>query len=692
MIKFRIRLIFLFFFSVTFCCAANGQDKKVKISKSQFRTSKEDGLDEAWDQIRAGDKLYKQGVGTYPDARTHYLAAIEYNDANPALNYKIGVCYLFADQKYKAINYFRKAYVEDNHVSNDIQYMLGRSYHMAQEFDKAIEHYRQFRKTLKPREANVVGPRIDKLMAECRNGQELVSRPVRVIVNNLGDKVNSTYDDYYSIFGPKDSVMYLTSRRQHNEKAKRYEIDNKYFEDVYYSLKKDGEWGEAVDIGKPISNLKSNTAAVGLSSDGRSLYLYRGKKGGGNLYVSHIKNGKWGSPKSLSRFNSKYRETSMCLNSGGDTIYFISSDEKESLGGKDIFFSVKSSTGRWGKPENMGHNINTTYDEEGVSISPDGHTLYFSSRGHNTMGGFDVFKCEKDDLGEWGKPVNMGSPINTPDDELFYSADAGGKVAYYSADRLGSQGGKDIFQISILGEEKEMLMSTQDILIAGTHDMKKKGFFTVPKALSIDTSFYLTGKVYDSGTKKGIRAKLDFIDVDQSKVVATTIANDSGAYRAVLPEGKAYGIQIVATDYLMYLDVVDITGKPQGQEIPQDFALEKIEVGAKVVLENIFFESGKATLKPESYQQLDQVVTFLQNNKSIRLEISGHTDNTGSLKTNTKLSQSRAESVVAYLVEKGVAASRLDAKGYAFSQPIASNDTPEGRAKNRRVEFKILSK
>jgi len=327
-----------------------------------------------------------------------------------------------------------------------------------------------------------------------------------------------------------------------------------------------------------------------------------------------------------------------------------------------------------------------------VFISNDGRTLYFSSRGHNTMGGYDVFKSVKDDLGEWTNPVNLGYPINTPDDELFYSTDEGGKYAYYSADRLGSLGGKDIFQIFYLGSEKEMLMSTEDILIAGNIDEKKTGFFTTPQLLSIDTTFILIGKVYDVGSSTGVKAKLDFIDVDQSKVVATTIANDSGAYRAILPEGKAYGVEIVATDYMLFLDMVDISGKESGEEIPMDFGLVKVEVGATVVLENIFFETGKATLKPESFPQLDQVVTFLESNRSISMEISGHTDNTGSLKTNTELSQDRAQAVVDYLVDKGLDKSMLDAKGYAFSQPIAPNDTPEGRAKNRRVEFKILSK
>jgi outer membrane protein OmpA-like peptidoglycan-associated protein len=256
---------------------------------------------------------------------------------------------------------------------------------------------------------------------------------------------------------------------------------------------------------------------------------------------------------------------------------------------------------------------------------------------------------------------------------------------------MGGIGGRDIYRIIFLGEEKEMQMSTEDILIAGILDKEKK-VFTPPQAIVLDTSYILTGKVYDSETLEGVMAKLDFIDVDLSQVIATSVANDTGYYRVSLPEGKAYGIEIVARDYLFFLDIVDLSGETSDEEIHRDFGLDKVEVGATVVLENIFFETAKATLKPESFTQLEQVLKFMNSNPSMRMEISGHTDNTGSLKLNTRLSQARAESVVEYLVERGIDETRLDAKGYAFSQPIATNDTAEGRAKNRRVEFKILSK
>ncbi len=666
--------------------------QQVKIKKAEFKTEKEEGLEEAWKNIKIGDKLYKAGKGTYREAREHYLFAAKYNPENAELNYKIGVCYLFSDDKFESIKYLTRAFLADEDVASDIRLLGGQAYHLTLEFDEAINQYQKYKESLDPKQLALERSTIDKLIEECENGKELVAHPQRVIINNLGEQINSVGDDYNPIFAPNDSAVYFTSRREHSEKAKRSPIDNKHYEDVYVASADGDGWRSARNLGKPVNVLNHNTAAVGLSQNGTQLFIYKGDKGGGGIFSSTLKERKWGAPKNVnSKLRSKNRETSMCLSPDGKTFYFVSDNEKTTSGGKDIFFSEQDALGKWQKPENIGSEINSPYNEEAVFISPDGNTLYFSSKGHNTMGGFDVFKSERNDFGEWSPAENLGYPINSPDDDIFYKVTPGSRYAYYSANRMGGFGGKDIYRIVFLGEEKEMKMSTEDVLIAGILE-GKKGFFTPALAIAIDTSYIITGKVFDSQSLEGVMAKLDFIDVDASKVVATVVANDTGYYRVSLPEGKAYGVEIMARDYLFFLDIVDVSGEGSDEEIRRDFGLDKVEVGATVVLENIFFETAKATLKPESYSQLEQVLKFMDSNPTIRMEISGHTDNTGSLKVNTRLSQARAESVVEYLVEHGIDPGRLDAKGYAFSRPIAPNDTPDGRARNRRVEFEILSK
>jgi outer membrane protein OmpA-like peptidoglycan-associated protein len=442
-------------------------------------------------------------------------------------------------------------------------------------------------------------------------------------------------------------------------------------------------------------NTSHNDAVLGVSPDGNSLYVYRGAKNGGDIYVSHFnpKKNDWKKPKPLPRkINSKQSEGSVFFTASGDTMYFISANEDLTQGGKDILYTVKDERGKWQDPHDLGSLVNSRYDEEGIYLSSDGNQLWFSSRGHNSMGGFDIFHTEKMEDGTWSDPENIGYPINTADDDLFFREPVAGKYGYYTTIREGGLGAKDIYKVTFLGSEKELLLSNEDILIAGLKDTTKRGFFTQPEAVQIDSFYYLTGHVLDKETKKPVLAKLEFIDVENSRVVATSISTDSGMYRVRFSEPKNYGVEILAKDYLFFLDAVDMSGASSDIPVVKDFYLEKLQIGTKVVLENIYFETNKATLKPESYEQLDQVVKFMENNESVRLEISGHTDNTGSLKYNTKLSEERAKAVVDYLVSKGIDTSRLTWKGYAFTQPVAPNNTAEGRKKNRRVEFKVIGK
>jgi outer membrane protein OmpA-like peptidoglycan-associated protein len=233
-----------------------------------------------------------------------------------------------------------------------------------------------------------------------------------------------------------------------------------------------------------------------------------------------------------------------------------------------------------------------------------------------------------------------------------------------------------------------------DRLVAGLEYLEKNPFITLPKLLSVDTTLLLSGLVRDTvgNADTTILAGLSFMDPETGEVVARTMTGRDGVYKAKLPEAKIYGIEINATGYLYYLDIIDLSGFSTDEPAEKNFYLQRIEVGTKVVLDNIYFETGKTVLTAQSYESLNQVVRFLENNKSVRLEISGHTDNTGSLRINTSLSQARAKAVVDYIVGQGIDAGRLEYKGYADSQPVSSNATAEGREQNRRVEFKVLSK
>ena len=666
----------------------------LKIKKSAFRTEQEEGFKEAWKSIQLANEFYEAGVGTFALARDHYLFAHQYNPDNNVLNYRIGVCYLYTDDKFEALKYLRKAFDTNPDITPDIQFYLGRAYHLVLEFDKAKEHYLEARDIYSNLGMVKKVVTVDKLIGECENGKTIVNNPVRVIISDMGDSVNSVNDDYLPVFADHDSTLYLTSRRFSEKHDKRNPYDNKYFEDAYACRLGPDGWLGAQPLSKKI-NTSHNDAVLGVSPDGNSLYIYRGADNGGDIYVSHYnpKKGVWKRPKSMGRrINSKQAEGSVYFTASGDTMYFISANEKLTQGGKDILITVKNEKGHWQDPHDLGSLINTRYDEEGIYLNPAGNELWFSSKGHNSMGGFDVFHSVRLDDGTWSDPVNVGYPINTADDDLFFRESDNGKYAYYTTIRENGVGAKDIYKVTFLGSEKEFMISNEDILIAGLPDTTKTGFFSIPEPVHIDSFYYLTGRVLDKETNEPVLAKLEFIDVENSQVIATAISADSGHYRVKFLEPKNYGVEIMAKDYLFFLDAVDMSNASTDEAMTRDFLLEKLEIGTKVVLENIYFETNKATLKPDSYGQLNQVVKFMENNESVRLEISGHTDNVGSLKYNTKLSEERAKAVVDYLVAQGIDASRLEWKGYAFTQPIAPNDTPEGREKNRRVEFKVIGK
>lgn len=663
---------------------------EVNVKRGEFKI-KRTGFREAWTNVVEGDRLARKGKGALPYALNEYLKAYTYNPENAELNYKIGTCCLQTDKKREAISYLNKAYFTNPQIIPGIHFLLAGAYHQNLEFENAIKEYELYYQSLSKKDKKKIGPTILKYKEECLNAGEIVSAPKRVIIKNLGDSVNSPFDDYNAVFGSNDSIMYFISRRPSTSVAKPNVLDYRYNEDIYTSLNDSGKWENTARL-KAKFNDKHHNAVVWISSDGKTIFLYNGYKNNGDLEYSELKKGKWSKPSKLrGGFGTDEKESSLCMTADGNEVYFVSSDPRESFGGKDIFYSFKNSKGKWTSPKNAGSSINTIYDEEGVYVRPDGKALYFSSKGHNNIGGYDVFKVEKDEKNVWSKPQNIGYPVNTPDDELYFRPCLNEKQAYYSATRPDSKGGKDIYKVIFLGAEKEMILLSEDQLISYKDKPYNDVFVRIPQEVSIDTSLTLKGIITDAKTSKPLQAKLNLIDLERSQVVATTISDTTGNYQIHLPLVKNYGIEINAKDYMFLLDVVNLPATVSGTEVFKNFSMAKLEVGAKVILKNIYFETGKAALKSESFSELDKVLKFLQENSDLKIEISGHTDNVGSLKANTNLSEARAKAVVEYMSAHGILAQRLVYKGYAFNQPIAPNNTPSGRQLNRRVEFKILS-
>ncbi len=287
------------------------------------------------------------------------------------------------------------------------------------------------------------------------------------------------------------------------------------------------------------------------------------------------------------------------------------------------------------------------------------------------MGGFDIFRATMDSNGVWGNPVNLGSPINTPDDDVFFVISGSGKHGYYSSYRMNGEGEKDIYMIDF----KE---DTTETYPPGANKGKSK--------LTL-----LKGTVKDGDLLIPLEAEIEIVDNQEGKVIFTSKCNSTtGKYLVSLPSGKNYGIAAKVEGYLFHSENFNIPDTAAFQVIEKNILLYKVKVGSKMVLKNIFFDFDKATLRDESISELSRLIKLMNDYPNLRVEISGHTDNKGSLEYNTTLSQSRAKSVVDYLIRNGVSGSRLEYKGYAFNAPITTNDTEEGRQMNRRVEFKII--
>jgi outer membrane protein OmpA-like peptidoglycan-associated protein len=387
--------------------------------------------------------------------------------------------------------------------------------------------------------------------------------------------------------------------------------------------------------------------------------------------------------------SSKANEQYAAYSNDGWSVYF-SRDNATRENGFDVMYSqMQSKMQKDFMAATMIPAVNSKFNDGPIYLHIDGETMYIASEGHESMGGYDIFVSKKVQ-GQWTKPVNMGYPINTPYDDFFFAPTANGKFAYIASNRDGGKGGFDIYKVTFWGAEKAPITETEDYLLAslampikdasieGTVEINKKSF-TVFKGITIDAM-----------TKKPVEASIEITDNGTGKIIETFTTNSAtGKFIITLASGKNYGIAVKAEGYLFHSENFDI---PQGSAdnlVNKEIELKKIAIGSKIALRNIFFDTGKSTLRAESNAELDRLVKLLKDVPGLKIEISGHTDNTGSATLNETLSQSRAEAVVTYLTSKGIQGSRLTAKGYGASKPVASNNNEDGRQQNRRTEFEI---
>jgi len=677
------KLILLYFILVS--TLAFGQSTNVEFIKKNFKDDTK-GYKRAMDSIQMGDTYYKQGAFMYGSALPYYLSAQNFNPNNDMLNYKIGQCLLNSPFKSLALPYFLKASQLNPNIAPDIHFCLGRSYHLEAEWDKAIQEYNAYMQNLDIKKDAALIAATKKKIEECNNGKELVQHPIRVFIDNMGPNINSQYPEYGPLISADESEMIFTSRRPNTTGGQIDPGSNQYFEDLYISYYKNGAWTPAANMGPPI-NTEDHDATAGLSPDGQTLFIYR-YKNGGDLYQTSLQGVKWSKPEHMnSKVNSAYHESTISMAPDGKTLYFVS-DRPGGFGDRDIYKIVMDEKGKWSEAQNLGATINTQWGEEGADILGDGKTLYFSSQGHKTMGGYDIFKSVYTN-GQWSEPENLGYPVNTPDDDVFFVLNASGKHGYYASEQKGGYGEKDMYMVTFLGPEKPVALSDEDNLLAGSTASVSDMMAQTVAVHTVKTTL-LKGIIYDSNTHAPLEASIELVDNNKNQVIAVFTSNSTtGKYLVSLPSGVNYGIAVKAPNYLFYSANFNLPDTAAYQVVEKNVPLQSIAIGSRIVLRNIFFDFDKATLRPESTTELDRLTGLLTQYPNLKIEIAGYTDNKGTQTYNQALSQSRSKSVVDYLVAHGIAATRLTFRGYGMDSPIATNETDEGRQLNRRTEFKI---
>lgn len=508
----------------------------------------------------------------------------------------------------------------------------------------------------------------ERNLANCNFAINAMKNPVPFDLKNMGASINSSFDDYFpAVTADEQTILYTRNNR--NEKKDLQE-------DFLISKKVDNVWQPSVLIGNGI-NTEGNEGAPCLSVDGQLLFFVAcqenaagayagGRKGFGSCDVFYTEKvgEKWATPYNIgSSINTNHYETQPSFSADGKSLYFVSG-RPGGIGETDIYVSTLDVNGVWSAPRNLGPNINTPGKEESVFIHPDGKTLYFGSNGHVGMGKLDLYVSRKDEKGQWRAPMNLGYPINTYGDENSILVAASGNVAYLASNRAGGQGGLDLYQFDL-------------------YEGARPGKVT-----------YAKGKVYDVKTKKPLGAHFELIDLETGLVMMESNANTgNGEFLMCLPIDKNYMLNASIDGYLFFSENYALKElSDQMKPIVLDVPMQPIELENIMELKNVFFETAKFDLKPQSKAELDKVVAFLNKNKTISGELSGHTDNVGDKKMNQVLSQNRAKAVYDYLVKNGIDSKRLTYKGYGDTKPKVLNDTDEHRQMNRRTEFKVLGK
>jgi outer membrane protein OmpA-like peptidoglycan-associated protein/tetratricopeptide (TPR) repeat protein len=602
-------------------------------------------------------------------ARTLYIQAMEAADESryavslDLVNKALGIYPAFLDaqlskagllgefKKYdQAVEAYNKAFSMDSFYTREYQLPYAINLMGKGNFDEALIAVNRFLSLPKLNESSVRSAEYRKksILFAIERMKTDTSNTILQVVNE-GDAVNSPLSEYFPSLTIDQKQIIVTRK-----------VRGGMDEDFYSSVKRDTVWDPALPLPGQI-NTAMKEGAQQISQDGKWL-VYTGQYPDGygsfDIYISILTAEGWSARMNAGpKVNTQYWESAPCLSADKSELYF-SSNRPGGYGGIDLYVSRMMANGKWSEAINLGPVINTAGDETGPYMHADNQTLYFTSSGHPGYGGEDIYLSKRMTDG-FSKPYNLGFPVNTIHNESTLTVTADGSKAYYASDREDSRGGMDIYHFDL-----------------------KSSIRPLPTT-------WVEGKVYDSITGKGLSAVVELIDLETKRVVSEVETEADGSYLTTLPFGKNYAFNVNKKGYLFHSARFALTDSFRQTHYEMDIPLKPFTIGARIILHNILFETGKSDLLSESLIELDKVVRLMKENPSIKIQISGHTDSIGKAGDNLTLSTARAKSVVDHLIAQGISGDRLRSIGFGATQPIADNGTPEGRALNRRTELLV---
>lgn len=599
---------------------------------------------------------YYYDLSRWEDCKNAIMKAIKADSTYADAYILFGDVLLETGKPAEAVIQYRKALNFNPSETELIQSIIANTFFNLEQYDEAITEYENLLAyaDLKPdirREAK-------ENLITSRVRKYLIANPVSYDPVNLGSGINTNADEYINALSADGSGLFFTRRTKNTTNPEK-----QFNEDFYFSDFVADSAGHANILNYPPGK-ENDAGALCISPDGRLIFFtacFRSDSYGGcDSYYSEKLGNVWSNVKNVGPVvNSKSWDSQPSISSDGRTLYFASK-RVGGLGSSDIWKSERKPDGEWGKPVNLGAPVNTSGAEMAPFIHYDNSTLYFSSNGHPGMGGADLFRSVYE-YGAWSRPVNLGFPINSRADELIVIVNPEGNKGYISSNTLKGKGGYDIFRFDLYDSIRPTPVS------------------------------YLKGKVYDKETGRPLAARFELIDiVHDSTIIESSSNKQNGEFLVCLPCNRNYALNVSCDGYLFYSDNFPFSEiKSRWNPVVKDIPLEPIAVGNSMTLRNIFYETDKFELKTISYAELDKLVGFLIQNPALQIEIEGHTDNQGTDSYNLELSMKRAQSVYLYLLDHGIAAARLSFKGYGESKPVSPNETEEGRALNRRTEIRI---